>query len=449
MSVLLKFTRLKNMPNWGLTHILSNDINFNKKYKIITLVQVLNKGNIEWINIENEKEYPILGVRSQGKGVYINRIALGKELTMKKYQKSKAYHLFYCKVRTVNGQWGIVYPKFENSYGSSNMQYLEIDLNELIPEYLELLLKIKVLTDSWDKNAIGADGRHFNLSTLLTLKIPLPSLEKQREIVEDYQSKVHLAQKQEKEAKEKEKEIEEYLYDELGIIIHKNDEDKLLDFINFKDIDRWDTSYLLDNINIDSEYKFVKIESIINTFLKDLDGISLRIEPKKYPNKKFNYIGMENIEKESGKLLSLQDVKGSDIKSQTIKLPKNFFLYGKLRPYLNKYYFNQYDYKNIIVSSEFFVFSIKGIDELYFKFIISSSFIQKQIENHMKGARMPRISEGTFKNLKIPLPPLKVQNKIANYIQTLKDEIKELKEKAEKNRVLALNEFEEGIFNEA
>lgn len=450
MNKLLKFVQFRDTNNWSLSHLLKSDFIFNKEYKIISLDKVLRKADIEWVHIEDNNKYPILGVRSQGQGVYLNRVALGKELTMKKYQKSKVNHLFYCKVRTVKGQWGIVYPEFENTYGSSNMQYLSIDLTKILPEYLELLLKIKPLTDNWDKNAIGADGRHFNLSTLLKLKIPLPSsLNIQINIVKAYQDKLDLSILQEEQAEEKEKEIEKYLYKELGIKISTKDNQKLLDFVNFKNIERWDSIYLLDGNNIQSKYNLIPISNIINTFLKDLDNNSLRIDSKKYPTKDFKYIGMENIEKETGKLLQFQDVKGIDIRSTTVKLPKNFFLYGKLRPYLNKYYLNQHDEDNIIISSEFFVFSVKGINEQYFKYILSSSFIQNQIENHMKGARMPRIGEDTFKNLKIPLPSLEIQDEIVKYIDTLKDDIKDLKEQSIKNKSLALEEFEKEIFNEA
>jgi restriction endonuclease S subunit len=66
----------------------------------------------------------------------------------------------------------------------------------------------------------------------------------------------------------------------------------------------------------------------------------------------------------------------------------------------------------------------------------------------MKGARMPRISEETFKSLKIPLPSLNIQNNIANNINILKDDIQKLKKQAINNKNLALKEFEKEIFNE-
>lgn len=170
------------------------------RYPQCRLSKVLSKADVEWVNIEDDKEYPLLGVHAHGEGVYINKVAKGKELTMRAYQKSQSYLLFYCKVRTVNGQWGIVYPQFEDSYGSSNMQYLKIEQDLLSPIFLENLLKIKRLTKEWDKNAIGANGRHFPLKTLLSLEIPLPTRKQQDGIVAKYNQTISDAKTKEDQA---------------------------------------------------------------------------------------------------------------------------------------------------------------------------------------------------------------------------------------------------------
>lgn len=122
------------------------------------------------------------------------------------------------------------------------------------------------------------------------------------------------------------------------------------------------------------------------------------METGKTPEKIFHYIGMENIEKNSGILSSFQSVKGKVIKSQTIRIPKGFIIFGKLRPYLNKYWVNNEDYDNILCSSEFLCFyPKKQINTMYFKFILSSYIIQDQISDTMTGARMPRINEKILK----------------------------------------------------
>ncbi len=451
MSALLKFINFSTLHTWSPHLLLSNGLTYKDKYRIVFFKEFTEKANIEKINIQDNEKYKILGVRSYGKGVYLNREVLGSSLKMKKYQKGKKNHLYWCKVDTKNGAFGIIPESLEDGIGSSNMTFAKLDTSKIYPPYLELFFKSKKFNQYMDSLVVGTTNRKYiKFNDLLNdVKIPLPSLAKQKEIVDAYQSKIALAEKQEQEAKEKEKEIEAYLYRELGIEILSNASEKLFNFANFKNIGRWDTLFLLDENKIKSNYELIPISKITNTFLKDLNNHTLRIDTKKYPNDTFRYIGMEHMEKESGKLLKLEEVKGIDIKSQTIKLPKGFFLYGKLRPYLNKYYFNELGYDNIIVSSEFFVFSVQNIDEEYFRYVLASSFIQFQIENHMKGARMPRISEGTFKNLKIPLPDIKLQVKIANYISNLKAEIKELKKQAKENKTLALQEFEKEIFNEA
>lgn len=100
----LSFVRFGKLYEWDIKR--TTGITSKFRYSECCFGKVLSKANVEWVDIEDNKDYPILGVHAQGGGVYINHVAKGKELTMKSYQKSQPYLLFYCKVRTVNGQWG-------------------------------------------------------------------------------------------------------------------------------------------------------------------------------------------------------------------------------------------------------------------------------------------------------------------------------------------------------
>lgn len=444
----LKFIAFPDFNLWDVKAYTSKKI--TSKFPLVKLNNLLSTDKMEWVEIEDDKEYPILGVRANGKGVYLNRIAKGSELTMKKYQKSKVNYLFYCKVRTVNGQWGVVYPEFENTYGSSNMQYLKIDESKINFKYLELLLSIKKLTDEFDKNAVGADGRHFTLKTLLSLEIPLPSLREQNIIVNNYSNQINNAEKLLLEARDLENEIERYLLNELGVKVNSTiEKSSLLQFINFEETNRWDTLFLLGKIpTLKSKYPLVNFSKVIKFFNKDHSNKSIRVDSSKFPNEEFRYIGMEHIEKGTGRLLDMPIVKGKEIKSQTIKVPKDFIVYGKLRPYLNKYWINQTEYDNIICSSEFFVFDIdNGINKIFFKNVLSSKIIQDQISDKTSGARMPRINEEIFFNLQFPLPPIETQNIIALNISNLISNIEKYKVDAINLRLEAEQVFENAIFS--
>lgn len=453
MSQLLEFVRFKNIPNWSLSHFSNINLVFNKNFKSVKLKEVLSKTNIEWVVIEDNKKYPILGVHAQGQGVFINRVSLGKELTMKKYQKSKAYHLYYCKVRTVKGQWGIVYPEFENSYGSSNMQYLEINLMKLLPEYLELLLRIKKLTDIWDKNAIGADGRHFNLSTLLNLKIPLPPLEIQKEIVKNYQDKLNLALKQEQEAKNKEKEIEEYLYEELGIKILDDKVMPLLNFTTFNKLNSWSYKDIIGDFQLlSSRYETIKLNQ--NQYL--YEDIFRGKSPKYDENSKskilnqkcirWNYIALEHSKKVNKNWLDNIDKKFFTQENDILINSTGDGTIGRAS-YITK------EYENLLYDSHVLLIRVakQEINALFVTYFLNSTVGQQQIEN-IKSAVATKQTElgiNNFKNLQFIVPTLDIQDKIADHITKLKEEIQELKKQSIKNRDLALFEFEQEIFNEA
>lgn len=441
----LKFVKSKDIERWDIKSLSANSL--SSYYSMVKLSSLLSSANIEWIDIEDDKTYPILGVHAHGEGVYINKEVLGKELTMKQYQKSKVNTLFYCKVRTVNGQWGVVFPEYANSYGSSNMQYLEINFDLINPYFLLNLLKIRKLTDIWDAKAIGADGRHFTLTTLLQLQIPLPSLSEQQTIIDSYNKRIKKAQELEEQTAQIEKEIEEYLLSELNISITKAKLHKGLNLIRFKDVDRWDIPFFFSSTRASSKYDTVKLATCLDKFMLDNKGQSLRTETYKYPTNTYHYIGMDSIEKSSGTLLDLPIVKGSDIKSQTISVPIRYFIYGKLRPYLNKYWINDRNETDIVCSSEFFVFSIKdSINKLFFKYLLSSSLVQSQLSDAVSGARMPRINESIFKNLLLPIPPRSIQDRIAEHINEQKEKTIHLKQQAEDLRKRALEEFEKEIF---
>ena len=452
MNALLEFVRFKDIPNWSLSHFSNNHFDFNKNYVVVKLKEVLNKADIEWVTIEDNKKYPILGVHAQGQGVFINRIALGKELAMKKYQKSKAYHLYYCKVRTVKGQWGIVYPEFENSYGSSNMQYLEINLSKLIPEYLELLLKIKKLTNIWDKNAIGADGRHFNLSTLLKLKIPLPPLEVQKEVVRAYQEKMELAEKQELEAKEKEKELEEYLYRELRIETEAkktnetNETNHLLKFINYKNLDLW-SAYLsqssLEN-SISSKFPMVKLSALSPI---SSGGTPSRSKPEYYTNGEIPWVKTgevrDKIIYDTEEKITKEALKNSSAKLYS-KNSLIIAMYGATAGRTAKLDIEASTNQACAVLYDIDTEKV-DIDYLWF-------YLMTQIENFKSlasGSAQPNLNTQKIRNFEIPLPKLALQVQIKNNIQRLKNNIEGLKEKAQKNKELALQEFEKEIFDEA
>ncbi len=441
----LKFVSLDELDYWDVKRYVITDI--HSKFTLIKLSNLIQERS-EKVKLfeEPEKLFGILGVNNKI-GLFDAYEQYGNEINQA-YKKVYDGDLAYNPYRINVGSIGLKTKELKNNFISP--AYVVFSSNEnLNPNYLYKIFKTDTFNKIINDNTTGSVRQNLKFDTLSNIKIPLPTIDEQNKLLEKYNTKIALAQSQEQEAKEIEQSIEEYLFEELGIEkIEEKKKSSKLQFVESKNLDRWDTLYLIGNIpTLKSKYKIVKFSKIITYFNKSNNDESLRINSKDYPNESFIYIGMEHIEKETGTLLEINNVKGKEIKSQTLKVPSEYILFGKLRPYLNKYWINNLDKNNIICSSEFFVFDIeKSMNKLFFKYCLSSNFIQMQITDKTSGARMPRINEDTFMSLDTPLPPIDIQDKIATEITKRKEKIKQLKQQALKNREDAIKEFEEEIF---
>ncbi|GGF88671.1 restriction endonuclease subunit S [Paenibacillus aceti] len=120
---------------------------------------------------------------------------------------------------------------------------------------------------------------------------------------------------------------------------------------------------------------------------------------------------------------------------------KGAVLFGKLRPYLKKYWFATFDG---ICSSEIWVITTTNskVCNEYLYFIIQSDMFQ-QAANVSSGSKMPRTEWDSIRSLDIPIPSLEEQKKIASFLFTLEEKI--LKEET---KVKALNQLKAGLMQQ-
>lgn len=442
----LNFIRFTDLREWDIKRYFS--IPIKSDYQIIALSDILIEQKEKFKINDSNKDYGILGVNNQT-GIFDAYTENGAKIKQK-YKRMECGWIAYNPYRVNVGSIGI--KKESNLYEYISPAYVVFSCKSSItPDYLFLTMKTNRFHNQICNATTGSVRQNLSFEILKTLQIPLPTLEQQNNLVELYNTKIHQAESLEKEAAEINSDIENYLIEILGIkqtTTQDYEQKGFLRFINFKDTERWDILFFQKRKQqFNSHFDCYSFDYCINKFMTDSNGDSIRIETSKHPDSKFLYIGMENIEKDTGTLTNVSEIFGNEIKSQTTLIPKNFFLYGKLRPYLNKYWYNELDDNNLICSSEFFVFSIKeSINPYYFKYYLASNIVQEQISNLSTGARMPRINETVFKGIQIPLPAIEIQNEIVSHINTQKKRIKELRTKATNLRKEAIAEFEKTIF---
>lgn len=137
------------------------------------------------------------------------------------------------------------------------------------------------------------------------------------------------------------------------------------------------------------------------------------------------YIGMENVQSWSGKILE----GGSEVEGLAMTFKKGDILFGKLRPYLAKVAKPAF---SGICSSEFLVFEPAGesIGD-YLAYALRSFDFISLVNGSTYGAKMPRANPSFVANAKIPFPPLPEQRAIATFLNrkcTAIDEAVRIKE---------------------
>ena len=87
-------------------------------------------------------------------------------------------------------------------------------------------------------------------------------------------------------------------------------------------------------------------------------------------------------------------------------------------------------------------------DLRYITEVLKLDPIIKQFEALMTGALYPAINAEQLKQVRIPIPPIEIQRKIANHIEKKKERGKNYYQQANTLREYAKKKFEEAIFDE-
>ena len=128
-------------------------------------------------------------------------------------------------------------------------------------------------------------------------------------------------------------------------------------------------------------------------------------------------LDLEDIEKESGKIVSFCKASERKITGDKVRFHKEQILYSKLRPYLKKVLVAPADG---ICSSEIVPFYLYGKQNLYYWVcVLKSPYVDSLINSVTYGVKMPRVGTETLLNLVVPLPPLAEQKRIVAEIEEL------------------------------
>ncbi|MBL7786507.1 MAG: N-6 DNA methylase [Chitinophagales bacterium] len=248
---------------------------------------------------------------------------------------------------------------------------------KLNKDYLYEILSYRDTQEQFAASAAGGVVQNLNTERVRATKIPLPPLSVQEQIVSECEA-IDRATEAAKNAVEK----------------AKGEINRLLHFDNFA----------------------------VKKLSKVAKKVTDNIEPQN-ENGEVIYIGLENIESQTGVLVGNIRTLFSNIKSTKTRFQENDVLYGKLRPNLNKVYLAK---ENGICSTDILVFRFENalIAKYYAHYFLSTDFNQAVIKT-VSGQQLPRTSWTDMQEIQIPVPPLAIQEQLVSEIILLEGIISE------------------------
>jgi type I restriction enzyme S subunit len=148
------------------------------------------------------------------------------------------------------------------------------------------------------------------------------------------------------------------------------------------------------------------------TFDRFKDVALLRNERTDEASEVEDYLELEDLESGTGRILNRRNT--MEVVSDVTMFKKGDVLFGKLRPYLEKYYVAEFDGK---CTGEILAFKPVHIESRFLFYCLASSWFIERCNLLAYGAKMPRVNWPTqLAQFNLPLPPLPEQQRIAAYL---------------------------------
>ncbi|SRR6266568_582476 len=154
-------------------------------FKPTTISKVL-KPITRTISIDPLKEYPLLGIRLDGGGVFLRESKLGSQIAASALFQVKSGDFIYSRLFAWRGAFGIISDDLDGYYVSSEFPTFIPIQEKIESRFLQYWFRLPTTLSKVEADCTGSTPltrNRFKENFFLALEIPLPSLEDQQRIV--------------------------------------------------------------------------------------------------------------------------------------------------------------------------------------------------------------------------------------------------------------------------
>lgn len=459
----------QDLTRWDTKNYLNQ---LKAKFPLVRLRELIdeNTNKIKPFDFPHQK-FDILGVTNK-EGVYFNETLLGSQIKQPYYQVSCG-DIFYNPYRVNVGSIGIVPKEFDKKFTSPAYVVFRTDETRLLAHFLIFILKSSWFNSYLRANTKGSVRQNLSFESLGDLQIPLPPLDIQNKIVEDIQNiqaKIKALKEEEQRLKD---EIEAYIYIALGLSKQEIGQKHKVFIVNFKDLERWDIRHNQNSPHL------VPCDSALchceppHSASAPCDSAfspchSERSEESTQKNNRF-FANAQNdnaTKKPKYPLVALGEI--CEIITGCTPQTNNKDFYGKEYPFYRPTDLNsgQISKSKIMLSSLGYqlhrplpinsilvtcigatigktaIIKRSGICNQqinailpnekflpkYMYFLCNTQYFKDLLLQNSSITTIPIINKNIFSKIKIPLPPLKIQQEIVAFIESKNQKIKSCKE---------------------
>lgn len=323
-----------------------------------------------------------------------------------------------------------------------------------LPEYVQVVLNTELGIKLLELQKRGGIQQRVNLDDISNLELPVFDFEKQRKIIDFYNSALSQKEQKQEQAKKLLASIDSYLLSELGITLPQKDNSlsKRIFTTKFSEVTGGRLDPVFNNEyfkevekSFQSKYKLYQLKLLANTIFQGCGQDLTEEKSKKLLKVKniqtgniIDYDDIENIrEIPKSKILMSGDIISPFI-GEAIRQIKFSVFYTPIK----NYEWTVDNNTGVIRINE------KIADSYFIAEVLNSSIGELQIEKLISGGGVPFIGANNAKKLLIPLPPLPKQKEIAGYIRSIRAQAKQLQAEAEQIMQDAKHQVEKMILGE-
>jgi len=324
----------------------------------------------------------------------------------------------------------------------------EIDGIGISPRYVVIFLRSKYGSLQFLRKKIGALVHEIDHSALKSIKIPIPPRLIQDKIAQIMQDAYKQKKEKLREAEELLNSINDYILDKLGIKIPEVKEKRSF-VVSYENLERrFDVFYhqpkyaIIPDILESSKWEVKSLGGIIHT-------INYGASVKAYPEGEVPFLRIQNLKENELDLTDLIFASKSElIRSDYVK--EGDFLISRSGTIgivaLIPKKCNGFAFGSFMI--RFDLREDAKINKEFLSCILNSEIGKLQSKRSISGAVQGNITIPAIKNIKVPVPPLKIQNEIAKEVKRRREKAEQLRKEAEEVVKQAKEKVERMILGE-